>query len=104
MTPEDESTTSELTDAAEPTDASDATDTPEATDGPRPAADLDDVDDTQLQRSREAIDEAREAAHKVSETDAFGEDATGAGELPPFADSTEDAEKPTPEDPVDPTR
>lgn len=87
MTPEDESTTSEPTDA------------------PEPAADVEvEVDDTQLQRSREAIDEAREAAHKVSETDAFGEDATGAGELPPFADSTEDAEKPTPEDPVDPTR
>lgn len=53
---------------------------------------------TLLERSQATIDDAREAVKKVAATDAIGEDATGAGDLPAFADSTEGAEKPDPDD------
>ena len=53
---------------------------------------------TLLERSQATIDDAREAVKKVAATDAIGEDATGAGDLPPFADSTDGAEKPDPDD------
>lgn len=53
---------------------------------------------TLLERSQATIDDAHEAVKKVAATDAIGEDATGAGELPAFADSTEGVEKPEPDD------
>jgi hypothetical protein len=80
------------------------TDADESTDG----ADEDDEDDeadegveaegTLLEQSQATIDDAREAVKKVAATDAIGEDATGAGDLPAFADSTEGVEKPDPDD------
>ena len=49
---------------------------------------------TLLEQSQAAIDDAHEAVQRVAATDAIGEDATGAGDLPPFADSAEGVEKP----------
>ena len=53
---------------------------------------------TLLEHSQAAIDDAHEAVKRVAATDAIGEDATGAGEVPPFADSTDGVEKPAPDD------
>jgi len=53
---------------------------------------------TLLEKSQASIDEAHEAVKRVAATDAIGEDATGAGDLPPFADSTEGVEKPDPDE------
>jgi hypothetical protein len=53
---------------------------------------------TLLERSQATIDDAHEAVKRVQATDAIGDDATGAGELPAFADSTEGVEKPDPDD------
>jgi hypothetical protein len=53
---------------------------------------------TLLERSQAAIDDAHEAVQRVAATDAIGEDATGARDLPPFADSTEGVEKPDPDE------
>lgn len=48
------------------------------------------VDSEPLERAEKAIDEAREAVAKVAQTDSIDEEATGAGELPAFAESTFD--------------
>jgi hypothetical protein len=56
------------------------------------------VDTSRLDRAQDAIDEAREAVKKVAATDSIDEEATGAGELPAFADATDDAEQPEPPD------
>ena len=79
----------ELTDADESSDGSDEDD--EADEGVE-------AEGTLLEQSQATIDEAREAVKKVAATDAIGEDATGAGDLPAFADSTEGVEKPDPDD------
>ncbi|HEU5485750.1 MAG TPA: hypothetical protein VFU98_12665 [Microlunatus sp.] len=63
-----------------------------------PAADPDTVavDTSHLDRAQEAIDDAREAVKKVAATDSIEDQATGAGDLPAFADATDDAEQPRP--------
>ena len=85
MTPDDEPTPTDET-VDEPTDETSTDD-----EGVEAEATL-------LERSQETLDDAREAVKKVAATDAIGEDATGAGDLPAFADSTEGVEKPDPDD------
>ena len=84
MTPDDEPT---------PTD-----DTTDVTDATSPDDEGVEAGGTLLEQSQATIDDAREAVKKVAATDAIGEDATGAGDLPAFADSTEGVEKPDPDD------
>jgi hypothetical protein len=81
MTPDDEPTPTD--DATEPTSTED--------EGVE-------AEGTLLERSQATIDDAHEAVKRVQATDAIGDDATGAGDLPAFADSTEGVEKPDPDD------
>ena len=80
------------------------TETPRQTDetprdAPVPDPSTVQVDTGPLDRARAAIDEAREAVKKVARTDSIDDEATGAGELPAFADSVAGVEKPkAPED------
>ena len=86
MTPDDEPTPTDETVDDEPSDATSTDDEGVEAEG------------TLLEQSQAAIDDAHEAVKKVAATDAIGEDATGAGDLPAFADSTEGVEKPDPDD------
>ncbi len=88
MTPDDEST---------PADAA-GTPVDETTDDVSADDEGVEAEGTLLEQSQAAIDDAHEAVQRVAATDAIGEDATGAGDLPPFADSTDDASKPDPDD------
>ncbi|HYI58138.1 MAG TPA: hypothetical protein VEX66_08220 [Microlunatus sp.] len=65
-------------------------------DAPEPDPSTVQVDTTQLDRAQDAIDDARAAVKKVAATDSIDEEATGAGELPAFADSVAGVEKPKP--------
>ena len=114
MTPDDEPTPTDETSAEEVTSEETALDentSPAvATDADHAiaagdAGDARDADDegveaeaTLLEKSQATIDDAHDAVEKVAATDAIGEDATGAGDLPAFADSTEGVEKPDPDD------
>jgi hypothetical protein len=88
-----------MTPADEPTPTDDATEETTVEDTETESGDDEGVEAgaTLLEKSQAAIDDAHEAVKKVAATDAIGEDATGAGDLPAFADSTEDAEKPDPD-------
>jgi hypothetical protein len=113
MTPDDEPTTTDTTTDEASTDgtpdeaSTDATSeetsteaTSEETSTDATPADEEGVEaeDTMLEKSQAAIDDAHEAVRRVADTDAIGEDATGAGDLPAFADSTDGAEKPDPDE------
>ena len=111
MTPDDEPTPTDETSAegvtseetaldenASPPDATDADDAIAAGDAGDPDDEGVEAEATLLEKSQATIDDAHEAVKKVAATDAIGEDATGAGDLPAFADSTEGAEKPDPDD------
>ena len=74
------------------------TDGDESTDGDDEGDEGVEAEGTLLEQSQATIDDAREAVKKVAATDAIGEDAIGAGDLPAFADSTEGVEKPDPDD------
>ncbi len=82
-------TTSEIDDSSSETDGIGST-------PPEPDPSTVEVDTAQLDRAQDAIDEAREAVKKVARTDSIDEEATGAGELPPFADSVAGVEKSEP--------
>ncbi len=86
MTPDDASAPADHPTEATPTEA-----TPTGEEGVE-------AEGTLLEQSQAAIDDAHEAVQRVAATDAIGEDATGAGEVPAFADSTDDASKPDPDD------
>ncbi len=93
MSPDDETTpTDETADQStvEETTTGDA-DAPDEGEGVE-------AEGTLLEQSQAAIDDAHEAVQRVAATDAIGEDATGAGDLPPFADSSEGVEKPDPDE------
>lgn len=96
MTPDDESTPADA--AGTPVD--ETTDDVSADDegGDDEGGEGVEAEGTLLEQSQAAIDDAHEAVQRVAATDAIGEDATGAGDLPPFADSTDDASKPDPDD------
>ena len=88
-----------MTPADEPTPTDDATEETTVEDTETESGDDEGVEAeaTLLEKSQAAIDDAHEAVKKVAATDAIGEDATGAGDLPAFADSTEDVDKPDPD-------
>jgi hypothetical protein len=65
-------------------------------DAPEPDPSTVHVDTTQLDRAQDAIEDARAAVKRVAATDSIDEEATGAGELPAFADSVAGVEKPKP--------
>jgi hypothetical protein len=97
---DDESQPDETTSQIDET-SSETDETSSETDGigsntPRPDPSTVEVDTAQLDRAQDAIDEAREAVKKVARTDSIDEEATGAGELPPFADSVAGVEKSEP--------
>jgi hypothetical protein len=99
MTPADEPTPTD--DATEETTVEETTVEDTTVEDTEPASTDDEgveAEATLLDKSQSAIDEAREAVKKVAATDAIGEDATGAGDLPAFADSTEGVEQPDPDD------
>jgi len=102
MTPDDEPTPTD--DASDATVATSPDDEPTPTDDTTDATDATSPDEgveaegTLLEKSQATIDDAHEAVKKVAATDAIGEDATGAGDLPPFADSVDGVEKPDPDD------
>lgn len=56
----------------------------------------DETDTSQLERSQDAINEARDAVQEVARTDSIDEQATGAGDLPAFAESAEGTHQPEP--------
>lgn len=100
MSPDDETTPiDETTDQAtveEATTVGDTSDDGDTSDNE--SGEGVEAEGTLLEQSQAAIDDAHEAVQRVAATDAIGEDATGAGDLPPFADSAEGVEKPDPDD------
>ncbi len=104
MTPDDEPTTTDTTTDEASTDgtpdeaSTEATSEETSTDATPADEEGVEAEDTMLEKSQAAIDDAHEAVRRVSDTDAIGEDATGAGDLPAFADSTDGAEKPDPDE------
>jgi hypothetical protein len=104
MTPDDEPTTTDTTTDEASTDgtpdeaSTDATSEETSTDATPADEEGVEAEDTMLEKSQAAIDDAHEAVRRVADTDAIGEDATGAGDLPAFADSTDGAEKPDPDE------
>jgi hypothetical protein len=104
MTPDDEPTTTDTTTDEASTDgtpdeaSTDATSEETSTDATPADEEGVEAKDTMLEKSQAAIDDAHEAVRRVADTDAIGEDATGAGDLPAFADSTDGAEKPDPDE------
>jgi hypothetical protein len=88
-----------MTPADEPTPTDEATEETTVEDTETESTDDEGVEAeaTLLEKSQAAIDDAHEAVKKVAATDAIGDDAMGAGDLPAFADSTEDVEKPDPD-------
>ena len=88
-TPSEIDTSREMKETSSETDVT-------SSDEPEPDPSTVRVDTTQLDRAQDAIDDAREAVKKVAGTDSIDEEATGAGELPAFADSVAGVEKPEP--------
>jgi hypothetical protein len=104
MTPDDEPTTTDATTDEASTDgtpdeaSTEATSEETSTDATPADEEGVEAEGTMLEKSQAAIDDAHEAVRRVADTDAIGEDATGAGDLPAFADSTDGAEKPDPDE------